>query len=125
MKSFNLEFLKFLFFGGLNTLSSYALYTVLQLIFAYPAAYTASYIWGIFFSYFLNSRYVFRAEMQVRKAVQYPLVYLVQYLMGLGLLFFMVEIIHVNKLFAPILIIFITLPITFVLSRGIIKGAWR
>lgn len=116
------EFFKFIFFGGINTVLSYAIYVVLLLFLIYPVAYSLAYFLGIFISYYLNSRFVFKRDVRLVKAFQYPLVYLVQYLLGVSLLSVLIEIFSLNKFIAPALVIMITIPVTFFLSRFIIKG---
>ena len=116
------EFFKFIFFGGINTVLSYAIYVVLLLFLIYPVAYSLAYFLGIFISYYLNSRFVFKRDVRLVKAFQYPLVYLVQYLLGVSLLSVLIEIFSLNKFIAPALVIMITIPVTFSLSRFIIKG---
>ena len=73
-------------------------------------------------SYYLNSRFVFKREVSLTKALRYPIVYLVQYLLSISLLCILIEIFSLNKLIAPALVILITIPATFFLSRFIIKG---
>jgi len=116
------EFFKFIFFGGINTLLSYAIYVIFQLFLIYPVAYSLAYFSGIIISYYLNSRFVFKRDVRLVKAFQYPLVYLVQYLLGVSLLSVLIEIFSLNKFIAPALVIMITIPVTFSLSRFIIKG---
>lgn len=115
----------FVFLGAVNTVLSYGIYLLLVLVVAYPAAYTLSYPPGILISYYLNARFVFREKLRLAKALQYPVVYLVQYLLGLGLLYLLVEVVHLSKFIAPILIVLITVPCTYVLSRYVIKGRSR
>ena len=119
------EFALFVFFGAVNTGLSYGIYLLLVLFVAYPTAYTLSYPLGILISYYLNARFVFREKLRLSKALQYPVVYLVQYLLGLGLLYLLVEVAHLSKFIAPILIVLITVPFTYVLSRYVIKGGSR
>lgn len=89
---------------------------------AYPAAYSLAYILGIFISYYLNSRFVFKREIRLVKAFQYPLVYLIQYLFCVSLLFVFIEMFSLNRFIAPALVILINIPVTFYLGRFIIKG---
>jgi len=84
-----------------------------------------SYVAGVFISYYLNARFVFREKRRLSKALQFPIVYLAQYLIGLGLLYLLVEVAHVSKFFAPIMIVVITVPCTYFLSRYVIKGVSR
>ena len=116
-----IEFLRFIFFAGINTLSTYLIYAALTLIIPYSIAYTSSYIAGIFISYFLYSRFVFQSAMSLQKFIQYPIVYIVQYLLSIVLLSLLVTDFSINKYIAPILVILISVPVTFILSRLIIK----
>ena len=119
------EFGAFLFFGVLNTLLTYGVYLLLLLVVSYPVAYSASYAAGIFLSYVLNARFVFRERLRLSKALQYPVVYVVQYLLGLGLLYLMVEMFHLSEVVAPLAVVLMTVPCTFVMSRYVIRGRPR
>ena len=88
----------------------------------YPAAYTGSYACGILISYVLNARFVFKEKLRITKALQYPIVYVSQYLLGMALLYLLVEIGHVGSSLAPLVIPMVTVPATFILSRYLIKG---
>ena len=122
MRFFNREFSRFIFWGGVNTLFGYLVYAFLLLFLQYLVAYTITYALGIFISYYLNSRFVFRREVELRKAMQYPLVYLVQYLLGTAALYLLVQVLGVNKLLAPLLVILLTIPVTYLMGRRIIGG---
>jgi hypothetical protein len=93
------EFILFLLAGGINTALTYGLYLLLLLVMSYPFAYTGSYVAGIFLSYYLNARFVFREPLSLAKALKYP-----------------------NKKIAPLVIVVVTVPATFVMSRYIIRG---
>lgn len=54
--------------------------------------------------------------------MQYPVVYFVQYLIGLLMLYLLIDLAHFNKLIAPVLTVVVTIPCTFVLSRFVITG---
>ncbi|HVF71508.1 MAG TPA: GtrA family protein [Chthoniobacterales bacterium] len=116
------ELIAFILVGGANTGLTYLLYLALLRIASYPLAYSASFVAGIFLSYYLNARFVFKAPLRIRQALQYPAVYVVQYLLGLGLLYLLVERIRLSPALAPLLIVVLTIPVTFVLSRYVIRG---
>ncbi|MEN6351611.1 MAG: GtrA family protein [Syntrophomonas sp.] len=116
------EFSRFIICGGINTLLTYIIYVVALRFFRYSISYSISFVSGIFIAYFLNSRFVFEQELSLKKAISYPLVYLVQYLLGITALYVLVELLSVNELLAPLIIVAITVPVTFLLSRRIIKG---
>src|SRR5438128_272917 len=82
---------RFIVIGLVNLVLTYALYLARGLFLSYPAAYTISYACGILISYLLNSRFVFKSPIRISKAAQYPIVYLAQYLLGMALLYLLVE----------------------------------
>jgi len=122
MRFINREFYRFIFWGGVNTLSGYLIYAVLLRLLPYLLSYTVAFIISIFISYFLNSKFVFNQALRLSKAIKYPLVYLVQYLIGTISLYLLVQILRVNKLLAPLFVVVLTIPVTFLLSRRIVSG---
>jgi len=116
------EFVRFLISGASTTLVSYALYLVLLRWLPYVAAYSIAYAAGIAWSYFANTLFVFRRSPSVARAALFPLVYLAQYLVGTVLLVILVGVLHVPKAFAPLAVIVLTLPLTYVLSRHVITA---
>jgi putative flippase GtrA len=116
------RFGRFMLVGGFNTLATYLIYVGLVLFLAYPIAYTATWVLGVFLSYYLNARFVFRTKLSLAAALQYPLVYVAQYFIGLTLLYVLVELAHISKFVAPIIIVFVSVPLTYVLSRRVIGG---
>ncbi len=115
-----LQFIKFIGVGGFNTLISYALYVILLLIFNYQISYTITYIFGIMLSYWLNLKLVFKEKSSTKKMVLFPLVYLLQYIISIFILYIIVEKFNISELLGPIIIVIITLPITFLLSKNIL-----
>lgn len=120
MKFISREFFRFVFWGGMNTLAGYVLYALLLQFMPYLVAYSVAFVLSVFVSYFLNSRFVFKQELQLRKAAKYPVVYLAQYLLGTVLMYVLVQLLHVNKLVAPAIVVLLTIPVTFTLSRKIV-----
>ena len=111
--------------GGVNTLLTYGMYLAFNLIMSYPIAYSASYVIGIVLSYFYNSLVVFHSPLSFKKFALFPVVYLVQYLLSLGLLAAFVQLLKVSETLAPIFVLVISLPVTYLLSRLILKGKNR
>lgn len=108
--------------GGFNTAFTYGLYLLLDLFFSYRFAFTASYIIGIVFAYFFNALVVFKSGLSIKKFLQFPLVYLVQYLLSIGLLEVLVQALDVSTTLAPIFVLVLVTPVTYLLSRWILKG---
>jgi putative flippase GtrA len=115
------EPVRFILAGGLRTVIGYAAYLALLPLIGYAIAYTATYIAGIFIAYYLSARFVFRRPLRWRDAAQYPLVYVLQYSLGITLTTLLIEGANLNPEIVPALVIVMTLPFTFLLSRRIIK----
>ncbi len=117
------EFFRFLVAGGANTAITYVLYLAALLLVPYPVAYTLSYVCGIAISYWLTCWFVFRRRMALASALPYPLVYVIQYVWGLVLLSLFVARFGLDKRLAPAGVVICTVPVTFVLSRVILRRA--
>jgi len=122
MKFINPEFYRFVFWGGVNTLAGYLVYVSLLLFLPYLVSYSVAFLFSIFVSYVLNSKFVFKQELELRKAIKYPLVYVNQYVLGALSLYLLVHFLGISKLAAPLLVIVLTIPATFFLSRRILRG---
>jgi putative flippase GtrA len=118
------EFARFIFCGAIRAGMGFIIYVCLLWLCSYGVAYTISYVPGIFISYWLNAKFVFEEPLRLGRALQYPLVYLVQYLLGLSLLFLLVEVVHLSEIVSPLLVIVVTVPITFLLSRYLIRRSF-
>ena len=117
--------MRFVLAGGVNTGLTQLLYIALLVFMPYTLSYTLSYVAGIYISYYLNSRWVFREPMHWKKALQFPAVYLVQYGLGGVLLYILIERLGVPEFIAPVPVVFLLLPVTFFISRLIIKRPQR
>jgi putative flippase GtrA len=91
----------------------------------YNIAYSIGFLSGIVISYCLNTKYVFHENFALKKIVQFPIVYLIQYLFGISNLYILVEKLGINAKLAAIIIIILTIPLTFILSRLIIRGRYE
>jgi putative flippase GtrA len=117
------ESVLFLIIGGINTVLNYCFYLLCLLVFSYTVSFTISYVTGLLVGYCLNSLFVFKEPMRLSSFLRYPIVYVVQYLIGISLLYVIVEILHISPLIAPWIIIVVTIPVTFRLSRYVIRRA--
>jgi putative flippase GtrA len=116
------EIFRFLLVGALNTLVGYGTYLALLRWMHYELAYAIAYVVGIVVSYVCNALFVFREPMRARSAIYFPLVYLVQFVCGLIFLKALIGLLHVPVWLAPALVILLTLPITYLLSRFIVRA---
>jgi putative flippase GtrA len=114
------EFARFLVGGLVNTFATYALYLTLLTVLDYWLAYTATYVSGILLAYWIGLRFVFRERGSWHKLGQFPLVYGVQYLLGVTVVVVGVEGFGVPAALAPIAAVAVSIPVTFLLSRWIL-----
>lgn len=115
------EFFRFLLVGGSNTLLGYVLYYLFLYLMPYLYAYTLSYCIGIVFSYVMNSRFVFRQPMSLSRFLQFPVVYLIQYGLGIAILWLLVGQLSIAPEWAMLAVVAATIPVTFITSRFILK----
>ncbi|MDT9674592.1 GtrA family protein [Pseudomonas sp. JV414] len=108
--------------GFLNTLLTYGIYLLLNMYISYQKSYVIAYITGIVFSYLFNAQIVFNVKKSWKGLMAYPLVYLLQYILAALMLSLMVERLGIPKEIAPLLIIVLLLPVTYLLSKTILKA---
>ena len=53
--------------------------------------------------------------------LRFPFVYLVQYVMGIAMMYDFVDRLNVSAYVAPIFVVCLTIPITFALSRHLLR----
>ena len=116
------EALRFLVAGVVNTTITYLLYYVLLAWMGYLPAYTIAYVFGIALAYALNTRFVFRVTRTLSGAIAFPLVYVVQYLVGALILALAVHILGIAQQFALLVSLAVTVPLTFAFSRRILTA---
>ncbi|WP_211264514.1 GtrA family protein [Stenotrophomonas nitritireducens] len=111
------SFLRFLVSGGLNTAITYLIYLLLLQSFGYRIAYSAAYAFGIVFAYLINRIFVFRTHAGLRSMLLFPLVYVAQYLSSMAVLWTWIERLHLPARLGPLVVVAITVPLTYLLSR--------
>lgn len=114
------QLIKFIGAGGVNTIITYLLYLILLLVLSYQISYTITYIFGIFLSYWLNIKFVFQEKGSKKKILLFPLVYVFQYLIGMLILYIVIDKLNTPKELGPIIVIIVTLPLTFLLSKKVL-----
>lgn len=113
---------RFLVAGGVNTAVGYGLYLLLNLAMDYRVAYSVSFALGIVLSFVLNSVYVFRQPLRWGKLLVYPTVYALQYGVALACVWLFVDILGQPEALAPLPAIAVSLPLTYLATRFILKG---
>ncbi len=125
------QFFRYCFIGLSNTLLNYVLYvTCLNLIRAvksgleydYMAASIVSFSLCVFWSFFWNSRYVFQDGRENRKWINALIkMYLAYSVSGIllnnALLYLFISVIGISVYIAPILSLFVCVPVNFMLNK--------
>jgi hypothetical protein len=120
-KLFDFEFLRFLICGFTTTVFSYLLYIILLFAIDYKYAYTLSFIFSILFSYFINTYVVFRKKFDRKKLIKFPLLYIIQYLLGLMLTIWFVSYCNFSAYLAPLIVVILTIPLNFIIVRFFLR----
>ena len=116
-----LEFARFVAAGLVNTSVTLLLFELLRRAIPYLAAYSLTYLIGIGLSYLLNASFVFKVRKSVRTAASFPLVYVVQYLVGALLMWTFVGRFAWHPTVAMIIVVVATLPLTFLMTRWVLR----
>ena len=119
-----IQFIKFGFVGGINTVLSYAIYYVLCIILGFNYLLSQGIAWFItvFISYILNNIMTFSdggsTNWSIKNLVK---VYISYSVTGLFLSTFLswiwVDVLSIEKAFAPIINLFFTIPLNFLLNK--------
>ncbi len=121
MKFGNWRLSKYLIAGALNTGLTYLLYLILLKVTSYIWAYSLTFAAGIVLGYFLNALWVFKSRLQWQSMLSYPLAYLINYALGVLLLWLLVEQLRIPKEIAPLLVVIISLPIMYAITKTIFR----
>lgn len=112
------------FLGGIgNTLVTYILYLLMLTLVDYRVAYTIAFVAGVFLAYWVGLRFVFQQRSSWAKLASFPIVYLAQYAVGLLVVVVWVDLLGAPEALAPIATVLLSLPMTFFLSRRILRGS--
>ncbi len=114
------QFLRFCMIGVLNTAVDYAVFSIASLFsWNIYLAQTCGYAAGVLNSYTLNRRWTFSTEKGFfsRELTRFIAVNLVSYAASIGALWLLADVWGINKYFAKILLIGVTLVINYALSR--------
>lgn len=119
------EILKFIIVGGINTLNYYVVYLLLLklLHIEYMISHITGFIVAFVISYYLNCYFVYRVKPTWRKFISFPITQIVNVSLQTVLLYVFVSWLNLSAEIAPFAGLIITIPITFVLSKWILKDS--
>ncbi|HEA0061786.1 flippase GtxA [Staphylococcus aureus] len=119
------EILKFIIVGGINTLNYYVVYLLLLklLHIEYMISHITGFLVAFVISYYLNCYFVYRVKPTWRKFISFPITQIVNVSLQTVLLYVFVSWLNLPAKIAPFAGLVITIPITFVLSKWILKDS--
>ncbi len=119
------EILKFIIVGGINTLNYYVVYLLLLklLHIEYMISHITGFIVAFVISYYLNCYFVYRVKPTWRKFISFPITQIVNVSLQTVLLYVFVSWLNLPVEIAPFAGLIITIPITFILSKWILKDS--
>ncbi|HDA1738346.1 TPA: flippase GtxA [Staphylococcus aureus] len=119
------EILKFIIVGGINTLNYYVVYLLLLklLHIEYMISHITGFLVAFVISYYLNCYFVYRIKPTWRKFISFPITQIVNVSLQTVLLYVFVSWLNLPAEIAPFAGLVITIPITFVLSKWILKDS--
>ncbi|WHS45063.1 flippase GtxA [Staphylococcus aureus] len=119
------EILKFIIVGGINTLNYYVVYLLLLklLHIEYMISHITGFLVAFVISYYLNCYFVYRVKPTWRKFISFPITQIVNVSLQTVLLYVFVSWLNLPAEIAPFSGLVITIPITFVLSKWILKDS--
>ena len=117
------EVIKFVIVGGMNTLNYYIVYLCLLKLLEmnYLVSHISGFIISFVISYYLNCYFVYKVTPTWSKFLKFPLTQVVNMGMQTLLLYIFVQWFGISTVIAPFAGLIITIPITFVLSKYILR----
>lgn len=123
MRYINNEFTKFIIVGVINTGHYYLIYLCyLQLLHThYFLAHVLGFASSFIGSFFLNSYITYQVKPTLAKFIRFPLTQVVNILSSTALIFIFIEWLQMSNHVAPLIAVVFTIPITFIVTRRILK----
>jgi len=123
MRYINHEFLKFIIVGGINTGHYYVIYLLCLHVFHahYFLAHIIGFASSFIGSFFLNSYITYQVKPTLAKFIRFPLTQVVNVLSSTSFIFMFIEWFQMSSNLAPLVAVIFTVPITFIVTRRILK----
>lgn len=115
------EFTKFSAVGVFNTAHHYCWYLILRHTLTYSGANVAAFLLSMIGSFFINSYFTYNVRPNMQKFIQFPFVYIAQLAASYIVPGLTIDIMHLPDIYIPIITTAISMPVTYVLSRYILK----
>ncbi len=99
------QLILYIIVGGFNTILSLFIYYFLLIINCnYLIASTLAYIFGIVLGFLMNAKTVFNSQnIHYKKFLKYVILYVISYVVNIFILYLLVNLCSLNKLFAQVI----------------------
>ncbi|OZI11054.1 polysaccharide biosynthesis protein [Bacillaceae bacterium SAS-127] len=123
MRKTGQEFIKFVIIGGINTLHYYAIYLLLHSLLHqnYMLSHIVAFLISLVISFFLNCYFTFQVKPTLLKFFTFPLSQLFNFCLTSFFMYMLIEYLHISSTVTPIIVLFLSVPVTFVVTGKILK----
>ena len=118
---FNFSGFRFVLTGLFNTITTYAIYLILNYFdIYYLLSYFFAFLTALIITTFLNIRFTFLNKFSFKKILIYGFYYTCYWFLSSFLIAFQVEFLNINETYAPLLTLLILIIPHFLISKKII-----
>ncbi|WP_102694130.1 GtrA family protein [Rummeliibacillus pycnus] len=119
----NKELFKFIIVGGINTAHYYAWYVLFYSIYHinYLPSHIIATVLSMIGSYFLNVFFTYKEKPSWKSFLLFPLTQITNTIVQLLCLVLFVNMLHMSAYLAPIATAIVSVPITFIVTRRVIR----
>ncbi|WP_413789074.1 GtrA family protein [Bacillus kandeliae] len=123
MRKTGQEFIKFAIIGGINTFHYYAVYLLLHSLLNqnYMLSHVVAFGTSLVISFFLNCYFTFQVKPTLSKFLIFPLSQLFNFCITSFFMYVFIEYLHISSTITPILVLFLSVPVTFIVTGKILK----
>ena len=116
-KIFNLDFLIFIFCGGMGTISNFVFSSLISFKLNPVLSYVFGYAISLIVSYLLNILLVFKRKISLIDFIKFVISYIPNFLILFSFVYIFINILTFNKYFVYLMAAVVGLPITFVILK--------
>lgn len=119
---FSKQFWRFVVVGFTNTFNYYVLYLFFNhlLNMPYLGAHILAFLISMIGSFYLNSYFTYKTRPTLKKFLQFPLTYVVNFVVTTSGVYILVDILKLDENISPLLASVIAIPFTFIISKMIL-----
>ncbi|MBS7532019.1 YfhO family protein [Hazenella sp. IB182353] len=118
----NRDWVRFIIVGFINTFNYYVCYLFFLHVFHlnYLMSHLIAFVLSMIGSFLLNSYYTYRTKPTLKKALKFPLTYVVNVSVTTSSLYVLVDLLALDENISPLIASIIAIPFTFLISKKIL-----